>query len=106
MHVVSLLKFRRNAEIESDDEIQMIAMSSVYLKFMHDFLNIIMLCLRYIQMKKGEKKRKKLMKPHVVIKLLRNYRSFNMLFILRIYPGLVVLNWLLCLYYYYTDFNG
>ena len=74
LHVVRYFKLKEQLRNESDDELEIIIMSSVSFKLLLEFLNILFLVFKYLQLRAQKKNKRRLVKPHILMRLLHGYR--------------------------------
>ena len=72
-HVIYLLRSRNQFRNDFDEDIDMIVMTTTTVRLCVQYLNIFALFQQYLRVKE-RRKRRRLVKPHILIKLLHNYR--------------------------------
>lgn len=76
LHVVRYFKYKRLMDeiIDAEQDLEMILLSSMSMRISIQYCNICTLMIQYMRIRSLNKRKKRLIKPHFLIRLLHNYR--------------------------------
>ena len=80
VHVFTFMKWKkdRNRDVE-DDDLEMFSIALMSMRIILQYFQIIRIAMQILKFRK-QGKRKRLMKPHKLIRLLRTYRCVLVMF--------------------------